>query len=38
MKQEINGMVVVEGAAVFGIALETPVSGQEMIYVFVTIR
>ena len=38
MKQEINGMLVAEGAPVFAIALETPANGQEMIYVFVTIR
>jgi hypothetical protein len=36
--QEINGMLVVEGAPVFGIALETPVEGQTVIAVFVTLR
>ena len=38
MKQVINGMLVTEGAAVFGIALETPTSNKEMIYVFVMLR
>lgn len=37
-KQEINGMQVVEGAAVIGIALEAPVEGQDTIPVFVTLR
>ena len=37
-KQEINGMTVVEGAPVFGIALETPGKDQTTIYVFVTLR
>jgi hypothetical protein len=36
--QEINGMVVVEGAPVVGIALETAVQGQDTISVFVTLR
>ena len=36
--QEINGMLVVEGAPVFGIALETPTEGQTVIAVFVTLR
>jgi len=38
MKQEINGMLVTEGAPVFAIALETPVNGQDTIYVFVSLR
>jgi hypothetical protein len=38
MKQEINGMVVVEGAPVIGIALSAPVAGQDTIPVFVTLR
>jgi hypothetical protein len=37
-KQEINGMVVVEGAPVIGIALAAPVEGQDTIPVFVTLR
>ncbi|HNT26429.1 MAG TPA: hypothetical protein PKM21_18830 [Anaerolineales bacterium] len=36
--QEIDGMLVVEGAPVFGIALETPTEGQTVIAVFVTLR
>ena len=38
MKQEINGMLVTEGAPVFAIALEAPTQEQGMIYVFVTLR
>jgi hypothetical protein len=38
MKQEINGMLVAEGAPVFAIALETPINGQVMLYVFVMLR
>ena len=38
MKQDVNGMVVVEGAPVIGIALSAPVSGQDTIPVFVTLR
>jgi hypothetical protein len=37
-KQEVNGMLVVEGAPVIGIALSAPVAGQETIPVFVTLR
>jgi len=37
-KQEINGMQVVEGAPVIGIALEAPIEGQDTIPVFVTLR
>jgi hypothetical protein len=38
MKQEINGMTVVEGAPVIGIALAAPARGQDTIQVFVTLR
>lgn len=38
MKQTINGMLIIEGAPVFGIALETPGNDQDIIYVFVTLR
>jgi len=38
MKQDVNGMVVVEGAPVIGIALSAPVAGQDTIPVFVTLR
>lgn len=38
LKQEINGMLVVEGAPVIGIALAAPVEGQDTIPVFVTLR
>jgi hypothetical protein len=38
MQQEINGMTVVEGAPVIGIALAAPVEGQDTIPVFVTLR
>ncbi len=38
LKQEVNGMVVVEGAPVIGIALAAPVEGQDSIPVFVTLR
>jgi hypothetical protein len=38
MKQNINGMVVVEGAPVIGIALSAPVGDQDTIPVFVTLR
>jgi acetyl/propionyl-CoA carboxylase alpha subunit len=34
----VEGMVVTEGAQVVGIALATPVAGQETIPVFVTLR
>ena len=37
-RQEINGMLVVEGAPVIGIALAAPVAGQDTIPVFVTLR
>lgn len=37
-KQEVNGMLVVEGAPVIGIALAVPVAGQDTIPVFVTLR
>jgi hypothetical protein len=37
-KQEINGMQVVEGAPVIGIALQAPIEGQDTIPVFVTLR
>ena len=37
-QQEINGMVVTEGAPVIGIALSAPVEGQATIPVFVTLR
>lgn len=36
--QEINGMVVVEGAPVVGIALAAPVQGQDTVPVFVSLR
>jgi len=36
--QDVNGMLVVEGAPVIGIALSAPVAGQETIPVFVTLR
>ena len=36
--QEINGMLVTEGAPVFGIALEAPSANKATIYVFVTLR
>jgi hypothetical protein len=38
MKQDVNGMVVVEGAPVIGIALSAPIEGQDTIPVFVTLR
>ncbi len=34
----VDGMMVVEGAPVIGIALSEPVEGQDTIYVFVTLR
>jgi hypothetical protein len=37
-KQEINGMLVTEGAPVIGIALEAPQAGVDTIPVFVTLR
>ncbi|MCI0519254.1 MAG: hypothetical protein L0Z70_03255 [Chloroflexi bacterium] len=37
-KQEINGMTVVEGAPVIGVALAAPQAGQATIPVFVTLR
>jgi len=37
-KQEINGMQVVEGAPVIGVALAAPLPGQDTIPVFVTLR
>jgi hypothetical protein len=37
-KQEINGMLVAEGAPVIGVALAAPVAGQDTIPVFVTLR
>ena len=37
-KQEVNGMVITEGAAVVGIALSELVEGQNTIPVFVTLR
>lgn len=37
-KQEVNGMLVVEGAPVIGVALSAPVPGQETIPVFVSLR
>ncbi len=37
-QQEINGMVVTEGAPVIGIALSAPIDGQATIPVFVTLR
>ena len=37
-RQEINGMQVVEGAPVIGVALAAPVDGQATIPVFVTLR
>jgi len=37
-KQEINGMLVTEGAPVIGIALAAPVESQDTIPVFVTLR
>jgi hypothetical protein len=37
-KQEVNGMVIVEGAPVIGIALSEPVADQNTIPVFVTLR
>jgi hypothetical protein len=37
-KQEINGMQVVEGASVIGVALAAPTAGQDTIPVFVTLR
>jgi hypothetical protein len=37
-QQEINGMLVTEGAPVIGVALSAPVPGQETIPVFVTLR
>ncbi len=37
-KQEVNGMVITEGAPVIGIALAAPVEGQDTIPVFVTLR
>ncbi len=36
--QEVNGMLVTEGAPVIGIALSAPVPGQDTIPVFVTLR
>ena len=36
--QEVNGMVIVEGAPVIGIALSEPVADQSTIPVFVTLR
>ncbi|OGO38126.1 MAG: hypothetical protein A2W35_01695 [Chloroflexi bacterium RBG_16_57_11] len=38
MKQDVNGMLVVEGAPVIGIALSAPVADQDSIPVFVTLR
>jgi hypothetical protein len=38
MQQEINGMTVVEGAPVIGVALAAPVEGRDTIPVFVTLR
>jgi hypothetical protein len=38
MQQEINGMKVVEGAPVIGVALAAPVAGEDTIPVFVTLR
>jgi hypothetical protein len=38
MTQDVNGMVIVEGAPVIGIALSAPVAGQDTIPVFVTLR
>jgi hypothetical protein len=37
-KQEVNGMLVTEGASVIGIALAAPVAGQDTIPVFVTLK
>jgi hypothetical protein len=36
--REIEGMLVTEGAPVIGIALSSPVEGQETMPVFVTVR
>jgi hypothetical protein len=36
--QEVNGMLVSEGAPVIGVALAAPVAGQDTIPVFVTLR
>ena len=36
--QEVNGMLVTEGAPVIGVALEAAIPGQETIPVFVTLR
>jgi hypothetical protein len=38
MTQDVNGMVIVEGAPVIGIALSAPVAGHDTIPVFVTLR
>ncbi len=38
MSQEVNGMLVTEGAPVIGVALSAPVPGQSTIPVFVTLR
>ncbi len=38
LSQQINGMLVSEGAPVIGIALSAPVTGKETIPVFVTLR
>jgi hypothetical protein len=37
-KQVVNGMMVVEGAPVIGVALAAPVNGQDTIPVFVSLR
>lgn len=38
LEQQINGMLVVEGAPVIGVALAAPAAGQTSIPVFVTLR
>jgi hypothetical protein len=38
MKQNVNGMDILEGAPVLGIALSAQVEGQDTIPVFVTLR
>lgn len=38
MSQEVNGMMVTEGAPVIGVALSAPLPGQTTIPVFVTLR
>jgi hypothetical protein len=38
LSQQLNGMLVSEGAPVIGIALSAPVTGKETIPVFVTLR